>query len=91
MLDKVLEDDKASVMWFLRKVFYASTYEHAKVAVELFKKKWSMKYPSAVECPTDNIEDYLTLLQISLPALVKAKDDQYNRTKFQGSEEKGKR
>jgi len=31
----VLEQDKASV----RKVFYASTYEHAKEAVELFKKK----------------------------------------------------
>ena len=60
VLDKVLEDDKASVMRSLRKVFYASTYEHAKEALELFKKKWSMKYPSAVECLTEDIEDCLT-------------------------------
>lgn len=60
VLDKVLEQDKVSVKESVRKVFYASTYEHAKEAVELFKKKWSMKYPSAVECLTENIEDCLT-------------------------------
>ena len=60
VLDKVLEQDRASVKESVRKVFYASTYEHAKEAVELFKKKWSMKYPSAVECLTDDIEMCLT-------------------------------
>lgn len=60
VLDKVLEQDKASVKASVRRVFYASTYEHAKEAVELFKKKWSMKYPSAVECLTENIEDCLS-------------------------------
>lgn len=60
VLDKVLEQDKASAKESVRKVFYASTYEHAKEAVELFKKKWSMKYPSAVECLLENIEDCLT-------------------------------
>jgi len=60
VLDKVLEQDKASVKTSVRKVFYASTYEHAKEAVELFKKKWSLKYPSAVECLLENIEDCLT-------------------------------
>ena len=60
VLEKVLEQDKASVKESVRKVFYASTYEHAKEAVELFKKKWSMKYPSAVECLTENLEDCLT-------------------------------
>ncbi len=60
VLDKVLEQDNASVKESVRKVFYASTYEHAKEAVELFKKKWSLKYPSAVECLTENIEDCLT-------------------------------
>ena len=60
VLDKVLEQDKASVKESVRKVFYASTYEHAKEAVELFKKKWSMKYPAAVECLIENIEDCLT-------------------------------
>lgn len=60
VLDKVVERDKASVKESVRKVFYASTYEHAKEAVELFKKKWSMKYPSAVECLTEDIESCLT-------------------------------
>lgn len=60
ILDKVLEQDRASVKESVRRVFYASTYEHAKEAVELFKKKWSMKYPSAVECLTDDIESCLT-------------------------------
>lgn len=60
VLDKVLEQDRASVKESVRKVFYASTYEHAKEAVELFKKKWSMKYPSAVECLIDDIESCLT-------------------------------
>jgi putative transposase len=60
VLDKVLEQDKKAVKESLRKVFYASTYEHAKEAVEMFKKKWSMKYPSAVECLTEDIESCLT-------------------------------
>jgi transposase-like protein len=60
VLDKVLEQDRASAKESVRRVFYASTYEHAKEAVELFKKKWSMKYPSAVECLTDDIESCLT-------------------------------
>jgi transposase-like protein len=60
VLDKVLEQDKASVKESVRKVFYASTYEHAKEAVEMFKKKWTMKYPSAVECLTEDIESCLT-------------------------------
>ena len=60
VLDKVLQQDRASVKESVRKVFYASTYEHAKEAVELFKKKWSMKYPSAVECLTEDIEACLT-------------------------------
>jgi transposase-like protein len=63
VLDNVLEQDKASVKTSVRKVFYASTYEHAKEAVELFRKKWSMKYPSAVECLTENREDCLTYYQ----------------------------
>ncbi len=60
VLDKVLQQDRASVKESVRKVFYASTYEHAKEAVEMFKKKWSMKYPSAVECLIEDIESCLT-------------------------------
>jgi putative transposase len=58
VLDKVLEQDKASVKESVRKVFYASTYEHAQEAVEMFKKKWSLKYPSAVECLTQIIHEF---------------------------------
>jgi transposase-like protein len=60
VLDKVLDKDRASVKESVRKVFYASTYEHAKEAVEMFKKKWTMKYPQAVECLTEDIEICLT-------------------------------
>jgi transposase-like protein len=60
VLDKVLEQDRASVKESVRKVFYASTYEHAKEALVMFKKKWNMKYPSAVECLTEDIESCLT-------------------------------
>lgn len=67
VLDKVLEQDRASVKESVRKVFYASTYEQAKEAVELFKKKWSMKYPSAVECLTEDIETCLTYYKYPYP------------------------
>ncbi|HSB32374.1 MAG TPA: IS256 family transposase [Candidatus Sulfobium mesophilum] len=60
VLDKVLDQDKKAVKESVRKVFYASTYEHAKEAVEMFKKKWGMKYPSAVGCLTEDIESCLT-------------------------------
>jgi putative transposase len=90
VLDKVLEQDKASVKGSVRKVFYASTYEHAKEAVELFKKRWSMKYPSAVGVPAGKYRRLSDLLQVSLPALAQNPDDQYSGAKFQGGEEKGK-
>jgi len=56
VLDKVLKEDKDKVKESLRKIFYASTYEHAKEAVDLFKDKWGKKYPSAVEILTEDIE-----------------------------------
>jgi putative transposase len=56
VLDKVLKEDKDKVKESLRKIFYASTYEHAKEAVDLFKDKWGNKYPSAVEILTEDIE-----------------------------------
>ena len=60
VLDKILTHDRANVKESVRKIFYASTYEHAKEAVELFKKNWSRKYPSAVECLLSDIEACLT-------------------------------
>lgn len=60
VLDKVLTQDRADVKESVRKIFYASTYEHAKEAIELFKKNWMRKYPSAVECLMTDIESCLT-------------------------------
>ncbi len=34
----------------LRRIFYASTYEHALEGIEVFKKQWDKIYPSALEC-----------------------------------------
>jgi len=50
VLNKVLKSDRDKVKDSLRKVFYASTYEHAKEAIGLFKREWGKRYPSATEC-----------------------------------------
>jgi len=60
VLDKVLKEDRDKVKESIRKIFYASTYEHAKEAIELFKKNWGRKYPSATECLLTDIEQCLT-------------------------------
>jgi len=60
VLDKVLKEDRVKVKDSLRKIFYASTYEHAKEAVEMFKSNWGKKYPSAVDCLMEDIELCLT-------------------------------
>jgi len=60
VLDKVLKQDRANVKESVRKIFYASTYEHAKEAMELFKKNWSRKYQTATECLLNDIEACLT-------------------------------
>lgn len=60
VLDKVLKEDRAKVKDSLRKIFYASTYEHAKEAIEMFKRDWGRKYSSAVECLQEDIELCLT-------------------------------
>ncbi|MEW6417213.1 MAG: transposase [Nitrospirota bacterium] len=60
VLDKVLKGDKEKVKDSLRKIFYAPTYEHAKEAIEMFKKDWCKKYPAAFECLQEGIELCLT-------------------------------
>ena len=67
VLDKVLKEDKDKVKESLRKIFYASSYEHAKEAVEIFKDKWGKRYPfrlsespTAVEILTEDIGLCLT-------------------------------
>jgi len=37
-LDKVLKQDREKAKDSLRKIFYAPTYEHAKKALEMFKR-----------------------------------------------------
>lgn len=60
VLDKVLKVDKDKVHASLRKIFYASTEELAREAIEMFKKAWGAKYPSATECLMTDIEACLT-------------------------------
>lgn len=60
ILDKVLKEDRAKVKDSLRKIFYATTYDHAKEAIEMFKRDWGKKYPSALECLQEDIELCLT-------------------------------
>jgi putative transposase len=60
VLDKVLKEDKEKVRESIRKILYASTYEHAEEAIGLFKKHWGSRYPSATECLLEDIEACLT-------------------------------
>lgn len=60
VLDKVLKADHKAVKESLRRIFYASTYEHAQEGITLFKKQWGMRYPSALECLLDDIDHCLT-------------------------------
>ena len=59
IIEKVLKEDHEEIRDDLRKVFYALTYEHAKEGVHIFDGKWGKKYPSALECLMDGIEDCL--------------------------------
>ena len=56
VLNKVLRSDRDKVKDSLRRIFYASTYEHVLEGIEVFKKQWGKIYPSALECLLDDIE-----------------------------------
>lgn len=60
VLNKVLKEDRDKVRDSLREIFYASTYDHAMEAVELFKRKRGKRYPRAVECLLEDREACLT-------------------------------
>lgn len=66
VLSKVLKDDRERVKDSLRKIFYAPTYEHAKEAVDIFRKEWGRRYPSALECLMEDIELTLTYYKYPL-------------------------
>lgn len=67
VLNKVLKEDRDKVKDSLRKIFYASTYEHAKEAIEMFKRNWGNKYPSALDILMGNIEACLTYYKYPYP------------------------
>lgn len=60
VLDKVLKADKNKIEDSVRKIFYAATETHAREAIELFKRIWGKRYPSATECLLTDIEACLT-------------------------------
>ena len=91
VLDKALEQDRASVKESVWKVFYASTYEHAKEAVEMFKEKVEHEISFSGRVSHRRYRELPDLLQISLSALANDTDDQCSGTEFQGGEAKSKR
>lgn len=60
VLNKVLKSDRDKIHDDLRRIFYAPTYDHAKEAIEAFKRHWGKKYPSALDCLLTDIESCLT-------------------------------
>jgi transposase-like protein len=56
VLEKVLKADREEARDDLRKVFYAPTLEHSREALEVFRRKWGKRYPSALECLMTDIE-----------------------------------
>lgn len=60
VLEKVLKEDREKVKDSVRKIFYAPTETHAREAIELFKRNWGKRYPSATERLLTDIEACLT-------------------------------
>ena len=57
---KVLKEDHGEVKDSLRKIFYAPTYEHAQEAIEMFRRAWGKRYPSAWDILSNDLELCLT-------------------------------
>ena len=60
VLAKVLKEDHGEVKDSLRKIFYAPTYEHAQEAIEMFRRAWGKRYPSAWDILSNDLELCLT-------------------------------
>ena len=72
ILDKVPRKKQAAVKRGLRKIYGADTLTEAQTAAKRWVRSWIERYPKAVKCLQDDLEDLLTCLQFPDPDFRKA-------------------
>ena len=72
ILDKVPRKKQAAVKRGLRKIYGANTLTEAQTAAKRWVRSWIARYPKAVKCLQDDLEDLLTCLQFPDPDFRKA-------------------
>jgi len=72
ILDKVPRKKQAVVKKGLRKIYDAANLLEAQIAAGRWVRSWIGKYPKAVKCVQDDLEDLLTCFQFADPQFRKA-------------------
>ena len=72
ILDKVPKKKQTVVKTGLRKIYGAKTLTEAQTYAKRWSGSWSNKYPKAVKCLQDDLEDLLTCFQFADPDFRKA-------------------
>jgi putative transposase len=72
ILDKVPRKKQKTVKRGLTKVYTADTYAEARSSAAKWARSWGDKYPRAVKCLKDDLDDLLTCYQFSDPEFRKA-------------------
>ena len=72
ILDKVPKKKQHAVKTGLRKIYGAKTLTEAQTYAKRWSQSWSSKYPKAVKCLQDDLEDLLTCFQFANPDFRKA-------------------
>lgn len=72
ILDKVPKKKQNAVKRGLAKIYTANTYTEARVYAKRWAASWIEKYPKAVHCLKDDLDDLLTCFQFSDPKFRKA-------------------
>lgn len=67
ILDKVPRKKHAAVKKGLRKIYAANTLFEAQTAAKRWARSWMEKYPKAVKCLQDDVEDLLVCFQFDDP------------------------
>ena len=72
ILDKVPRKKQAVVKKGLRTIYDAANLTEAQTAANRWTRSWAEKYPKAVKCLQDDLEDLLTCFQFADPDFRKA-------------------
>ena len=72
ILDKVPRKKQEAVKKGLRKIYTAGTITEARGYAKRWSQSWINKYPKAVKCLRDDLQDLLTFFQFSDPEFRKA-------------------